>query len=397
MSALAFWRRGVVSRAVGIIAVVALIVGGVVGGLVAAGGGDTMHLTAYFPQTIGLYVGNAVDVMGVKIGSIDKLTDVGGKVRVDISYDGSQRLPANVRAVMVTPSVVSDRYIQLTPAYTGGPALPNDAVLNTDRTAVPLEFDDIFKNLDQLNVALGPKGANKHGALSRLIQISEQNLHGNGGRLNSALKNFTEAISTLSGNRGNLFSTIGHLQSFTTTIARDDGGVRALNRNLAKVGGQLSNERHDLGAALANLSSALQLVNSFVASNRSAITSDLHGATKVSKDLQVEKRAITQLVNDAPLAVANLALAGDPKAYTLDTKANLSYTGTPAQLCSSFLRTLGQVPILGSLLGGSGQKACSGLPKSASGSSLLGGLTGKRSTLPASRDGLGQLLGGVKR
>jgi phospholipid/cholesterol/gamma-HCH transport system substrate-binding protein len=286
----------------------------------AGGGGGTQHLTAYFTRTIGLYQGNDVRILGVKVGTIDKLTVEGTRVKVEMSYDGKYKLPEDVQAVVVPPSVVSDRYIQLTPAYTGGPALGDNEVLDTDRTQVPLEFDEIFRNLDELNRALGPEGANKHGALSRLIDISAKNLTGNGDELNGALKQFSAAISTLAGSRTDLFATVRQLQQFSSTLAANDGGIRALNSNLAKVGNQLAGERQDLGAALANLATALQLVNGFVADNRNALTGDIHGLTKVTSVLSKEKEALKEIIDMAPFALSNLALAGDPKAHTLDTK-----------------------------------------------------------------------------
>ena len=324
MSRVMGWLRTRRVLAVVVAAVVAALAA--TGIAIAAGSGDsggTHHITAYFTRTVGLYSGNDVRVLGVKVGTIDKLTVEGPRVRVDMSVDGKYKLPADVQAVIVPPSVVSDRFVQLTPAYTGGPQLGDTATLDTDRTRVPLEFDEIFRNLDELNVALGPEGANKHGALSRLINVSAKNLKGNGAEFNGAFKEFSAAISTLAGSRTDLFATVRQLQRFTTTLARNDGAVRTLNGNLAKVGDQLAGERQDLGAALANLSTALQLVNSFVADNRNALTGDIHKLTSVTGVLVKEKEALKQVVDMAPFALINLALAGDPKANTLDTKADL--------------------------------------------------------------------------
>lgn len=325
-------------RLVAVLAVVALAVGGTVAAS-AAGSGGTMHLTARFTKTIGLYQGNDVRVLGVKIGHIDRIKVVGSFVVVSMSYDGKYKLPADVDATIIPPSVVSDRYVQLSPAYQGGPTLPDDAHLGLDRTVVPLEFDEIFKNLDQLNRALGPNGANANGALSRLIDTSAANLAGNGTALNGALKEFSAAISTLAGSRGNLFDTVRQLQQFTTMLAQNDGGIRALNTNLVKVGAQLSGERKDLGAALANLSTALQLVSSFVGDNRTRLTSDIHKLTSVTNVLTKEKKAITEIVDMAPYALMNLSLAYDPDAHTLDTldaasQAFANPTGPNGFLCT---------------------------------------------------------------
>jgi len=314
-----------VLRAV-IAVVVVLAVGLTAAAASTGGGGGTRHVTAYFSRTIGLYQGNDVRILGVKVGKVDSLKVHGTSVEVKLSYDGKYKLPADVDAVIVPPSVVSDRYVQLTPAYTGGPVLSDHATLGPDRTQVPLEFDEIFKNLDQLNNALGPKGANSKGALSRLIDVSAANLSGNGAELNGALKEFSAAISTLAGSRTDLFSTVKQLQQFTSMLAQNDGGVRALNANLAKVGTQLAGERQDLGAALANLSSALQLVGKFVADNRTRLTGDIHKATSVTNVLSREKEAIEEIIDLAPFALTNLSLAYDPTAKTLDTLDAASQT-----------------------------------------------------------------------
>src|SRR5213082_974011 len=125
-------------------AAAALAVVVVAAGVALASGGNrgTHHITAYFTRTIGLYNGNDVRILGVRVGKIDSIKNAEPVV------DVKDKLPADGGAVLVPPSVVSYRFIQLTPAYTGGPELPTHAVLQTDRTQVPLEFDEIFKNVD---------------------------------------------------------------------------------------------------------------------------------------------------------------------------------------------------------------------------------------------------------
>jgi phospholipid/cholesterol/gamma-HCH transport system substrate-binding protein len=365
---------GVLRRSGGIIAgvlVLALIVVGVV--LLSSGGGKTKHITAYFTRTVGLYTGNDVRIMGVKVGTIDSITPAGPRVKVVMSYDADDKVPQSVGAVVITPSIVSDRYIQLSPAYRPGQTLlPDNAVLGCPpdqpdagacsvQTRVPLELDQIFGNLDQLNRALGPKGANRHGALSRLIQVGAANLKGNGGHFNKTLRAFSAAISTLAGSKDDLFATVSHLQSFTSTLAKNDGGVRALNTNLAKVGGQLAGERRDLGAALANLATALSAVNNFVSANKNSLTNDIHGLAKVTNVLTKEKEAITQFTDLAPLALSDLGLTYDPQSMTLDTKSDtaapISQGGPSGAICQLF-QTIGLGNLLPDITGcGSSSKA----------------------------------------
>jgi len=176
---------------------------------------------------------------------------------------------------------------------------------------------------------------------------------------NRAFRAFSTAISTLAGSRGDLFGTVNSLQKFTTMLAKDNGGVVALNRNLAKVGGQLAGERKDLGAALANLASALTVVQSFVADNRASLKTDIHGLAKVTDVLTKEKTALTQLTDLAPLGLSNLSLAYDPSTQTLDTNTALSEpllkTGPSGALCQ-LLATLGLDTVIGDAVGCSATK-----------------------------------------
>ena len=136
-----------------------LLAAAVVVALVAAafaftGGGSTKTVTAYFSEAISVYKGSDVDVMGVRIGSVKAVVPDGDRVRVEIEYDGKYKLPADVKAAVITPTLVADRFVQLAPAYTGGAAMKDGGEIPLDRTAVPLELDKIYSSLAQLTKTL---------------------------------------------------------------------------------------------------------------------------------------------------------------------------------------------------------------------------------------------------
>ena len=114
-----------------------------------------------FPRTVSLYVGSDVRVLGVKVGEVESVTPAGTSVEVRMWYDDEVKIPDDAQAVIVSPAVVGDRYVQLTPAYTGNPA-PADGALTLDieRAATPVELDEVYQSIDDLSVALGPRGAN---------------------------------------------------------------------------------------------------------------------------------------------------------------------------------------------------------------------------------------------
>lgn len=302
---------------------------------------ESVHVTAYFPRTVGIYPGSDVRVLGVRIGEVEKITPEGDRVRVELAYDEGRKVPADAKAAIINSSVVSDRYLQLLPVYRKGPVLQNGAVIPETRTAVPVELDRIFDSLHTTADALGPKGANKDGSLSRLLGVSADNLDGQGGNLNQTVEDLSQAVTTLSDGRTDLFGTVRNLQVFTAALAADDKSVRSFNTSLAEVAGQLAGEREDLADALKNLGTALGDVSDFVKNNKKSLTSNVQGLSKVTKVLVTQRAALDELLAVAPTGLSNLNNAYNPSAGTLDTRNNAQQAQDPASLLCSVLKTTG--------------------------------------------------------
>jgi phospholipid/cholesterol/gamma-HCH transport system substrate-binding protein len=302
---------------------------------------ESVRVTAYFPRTVGIYPGSDVRVLGVRIGEVKGITPQGDRVRVVLEYDAGRKVPADAKAAIINSSVVSDRYVQLLPVYRGGPAMRDGAVIPEQRTAVPVELDRVFDSLHTTAEALGPKGANKDGSLSRLLGVSADNLHGQGENLNQTVEDLSQAVTTLSDGRTDLFGTVRNLQVFTAALAADDTSVRSFNTSLADVAGQLAGEREDLAAALRNLAAALGDVSHFVKENKKSLTSNVKGLSKVTKVLVTQRAALEELLRVAPTGLSNLNNAYNPSAGTLDTRNNARQAQEPASLLCSVLRTTG--------------------------------------------------------
>ncbi|MFE6959119.1 MCE family protein [Streptomyces sp. NPDC057696] len=300
-----------------------------------------VHVTAYFPRTVGIYPGSDVRVLGVRIGEVQKITPEGDRVRVELSYEEGRRVPADAQAAIINSSVVSDRYVQLLPVYRKGAALRDGDVIPETRTAVPVELDRVFDSLHTTADALGPKGANKEGSLSRLLGVSADNLDGQGENLNRTVKDLSQAVTTLSDGRSDLFGTVRNLQVFTAALAADDKSVRSFNTSLTEVAGQLAGERKDLADALRNLGTALGDVSDFVKKNKKSLASDVKGLSKVTKVLVTQRAALEELLDVAPTGLSNLNNAYNPSSGTLDTRNNAQQAQDPASLLCSVLRTTG--------------------------------------------------------
>lgn len=287
------------------------------------GGDHSKTLVAHFPRTISIYEGSDVRVLGVAVGRVDKITPSGTDVTVEMTYDNEIDLPQDAEAVIIAPSIVGDRYVQITPVYTGGARLADGATLATDSTAVPLELDQVYSSLNDLNVALGPDGANKNGALTDLLEVTAENFGGQGDQFHQTISDFSKLSQTLDDNKEELFGSAAQLEKFIGTLARNDSTVRAFNQSLSDVSTMLDGEKEELAASLKNLSVALGEVTTFVKDNKASLSRNIKGINRVAKVLVKQRAALEETLINAPVALNNLALTYNPQAGTLDTNANL--------------------------------------------------------------------------
>jgi phospholipid/cholesterol/gamma-HCH transport system substrate-binding protein len=295
-------------------------------------GTNQRKITAYFDQTVGVYAGSTVDVLGVEVGTIDSVQPQGTQVRVEMSVDRDVKIPAAADAVVVAPSVVSDRYVQLAPAWTTGPTLGDNAVIPRNRTATPVELDQLYQSLNKVSTALGPNGANANGALSDLLNTAAANLNGNGQSLHDTITQLSQLSQTLDQNKGNLFATVDNLAKFTQTLANSDATVRQFNQQLTDVSGFLAGERGNLTAAVTQLGTALGQVQSFINDNRAGLKTNVDNLAAVTKVLVDERGALAETLDDAPLALSNLVNSYNAASGTLDARADLNELASPPVL-----------------------------------------------------------------
>lgn len=310
------------------------------------GSGDK-HLTAYFPSANGLYTGDRVQVLGVPVGTVTSVTPQRGRVKVEMTYSSKVKVPAGAKAAVVTPTLVTTRTVQLTPAYHGsGPVLADGAVIPEPRTAVPIEWDQVEKELNTLATSLGPKsGANgkvTSGALKNALNTAAANLKGNGQDMHDTLSSLSAASQTLSDNRGNLFGTLDNLQQFISVLQQSNGQVGDFEQQLASVSGVLNDNKQGIAQTLASLHGSLGTVTTFVANNRNALESNLSTANSVTANLARSDQTLANILQIAPTVIANADNIYNPIDHSITgALAPNGVTQNPAEFICSTIFDLG--------------------------------------------------------
>lgn len=287
-------------------------------------GSDGTRVTAWFDRAVGVYAGSDLRILGVRVGEVESVQPEGTRVRVRLRVDDGVRVAADARAVIVAPSIVADRYVQLTPAYSTGPALDDGAELAASRNRTPVEIDQLYASITELGNALGPDGANAAGALSGLLDTGAQNLKGNGDAIGSSIREFGKAAKTLDGSSDDLFATLGQLQTFTTMLKDNDGNVRTAQERLDDVVSFFAANKDDLAGALAELGKALAQVKTFIQNNRAELKQNVDRLVPLTQALVDQRASLAEALDVAPLAAANVVGAYNEDTRTLDGRANLN-------------------------------------------------------------------------
>ena len=192
--------------------------------------------------------------------------------------------------------------------------MQDNAVIPLSRTAVPISVDEIVDSLDQLAKALGPNGANAHGALSAFVASSAHAFGGNGAALHSTLTSLGQALNALSSKSPQLTALFDNLGNLSQVASQYTGTYQAFANNLAAVSTDLAADDSDIGSTLANLQQALGALAQFTATNSTALGTSVTNLDAFAGAVAAKQQELAQALQALPIALDNISQAVDPKA-----------------------------------------------------------------------------------
>ncbi|EHB58793.1 virulence factor Mce family protein [Mycolicibacterium rhodesiae JS60] len=318
---------------------VALVVAVVAGAVVAVSlfkSRDRVHFTAYFENSNGMFPGDEVLIVGVPVGKIDTITPEPKRVKVTFWVDRQYKVPSEVKAVVMSPQLITARAIQLTPVYTGGPVLAANSVIPQSRTLVPVEWDDVRQQLEKLSDSLQPTGPNGVSPLASLINTSADNLRGQGASIRDTIINLSKTFSALGDHSDDLFSTLRNLSILVSALHDSADLLRALNGNLAAVSALFGNQSDEVGQMFANVDAGLKEVRSFITENKESIGTTFDKATSISQAVIASLDDVKQTLHVGPTAFQNFINIYQPAQAGLTGALAFNNFANPVQfLCGA--------------------------------------------------------------
>jgi phospholipid/cholesterol/gamma-HCH transport system substrate-binding protein len=295
------------------------LVAGVFAAVRASDQSDHTTVVAYFDNSNGVFPGDDVRIRGVPVGKVEKIEPQPLRAKITFWFDRHYNVPADAKAAILSPQLVTGRAIQLTPPYTRGPTMANGAVISQDHTATPIEWDEVRAQLERLTDMLQPTKPGGVSTLGELINSSADNLRGQGANIRDTVIKLSQAVSALGDHSKDIFGTVKNLSVLVSALHDSSGLLSQLNNNLASASSLLADDPNKVSRAVQDLNSVVGDVQSFIADNREAVGTTSDKLASISKAVIDSLDDIKQTLHITPTPLVNL--------YNIYEPANGALTG----------------------------------------------------------------------
>lgn len=320
--------------------VVAGCSGGPIGGLTDA----TITITGQFANANGLYVGNAVSVLGMRVGKVVDIQARATHVDVTMKIDKSIKIPADALAVTVTDSMLTDRHVELTPVYRGGSILADHTTLTTDRTRTPVEFDSLLAMADKLSTSLGGNGQGQ-GPVAGLLDIGSQIVTGNGNSLRDAMTALSRALQLGPDNgaatRAAVTTVVQNLDALASAAARNDQALREFGSGIRMLSDILANLNLGTGDTGAKLNQITIQMTDLLERNQDKLRALSTNAGTITKSMADYNGNLAEFLDVFPLVTDNAYNAIDQNIGALRAGIDLNKFLLDGQMVKEVCNLLG--------------------------------------------------------
>lgn len=325
------------------VALVLLLLGTLVGGVITTWPRPApLTVTAHFPSAVGLYPGDNVEILGVPVGTVSRIAPGPTHTEITFTVRAGVPVPADAAAIIVAPNLLSARTIELAPAYDGGPTLAERAVIPSDRTAVPVEWDDVKDQLTSLAAQLGPQDGTMQGPLSAAINQAATTFEGNGQSFRDAIRELSQTAGRLGDSRFDLVGTVKNLRTLVDVLSTSNEQIVQFTGHVAALSQVFADSSTDLAGSLEALNGALAQVKSFLNTNNDTIGSHVTKLAEFTSLLTEHSEDIEQVLHVAPNALANFYNIYNPAQGSIGAILSLPNIANPVQfLCAGVFDAAG--------------------------------------------------------
>jgi phospholipid/cholesterol/gamma-HCH transport system substrate-binding protein len=302
--------------------------------LVAAGlvtvdflrGTPTYPLNVTYASAPGLFTGAAVDVLGVKVGTVTQVQNVGNQVHVVLAVQQGTKVPSGAFASLVAPQLLGAPDVDLHPGYTGGPALAPGATIAERHTAVPVSTDEVLKELQRTLRALNPH------AVGDLVTNLATDLDGQGTNLNHLISSAAGTVQLLADKGNDLGQLDGTLAQLTGTLDTDTANLESLVEQYDTVSTTVAQHSGQLNDAITQLAGASTGLVNLLVPNLQPLEADVATVTTAGRTVDRNLSNVDEILSNGNSLFQGAGRAYDPSYNWLDLNLQASPGVTSAYL-----------------------------------------------------------------
>ena len=305
-------RAAFTSKAARLALAGAVIAAAVVVGIDETKGAATYPIKVVYSSAPGLFTGAAVDVLGVKVGTVSDVQNVGDKVDVTLAVDSGTRIPATAFASLVAPQLLGSPDVDLNPGYTGGPTLAPGATIPQDHTAIPVSTDELLKELQKTLNAINPH------AVGNLVSNLATDLDGQGASLNKLIASAAGTVQLLANKGNDLGRLNGTLAQLTGTLDTDTSQIEQLVEQYDTVSTTVAQHSGQLNDAITQLAGASSGLVGLLVPNLQPLEADVGTVTTVGRTLDRNLSSVDEILQNGNNLFQGAKRAYDPTYNWLD-------------------------------------------------------------------------------
>lgn len=170
---------------------------------------------AIMPDSVGLYVDNPVTHLGFPIGKVAAITPSAQSVRVEFTIDGGRAIPADVKAVTRSTSILADRALELTGNYEAAQHLSPGGCIPLNRSLTPKSLSEVIGSSTNFINSINPPGSDNVG---QMVAGIDEALRNQGPNANKLLTTTSSVVNSSDQAIGDLGSITRNLKQLTTML-----------------------------------------------------------------------------------------------------------------------------------------------------------------------------------
>jgi phospholipid/cholesterol/gamma-HCH transport system substrate-binding protein len=264
---------------------------------------DNKHYSAFFAEAGGLIPGAAVQVSGLRVGQVERVTLDGPQVLVAFNVDRHLRIGDRTEAAVKTKSLLGAKILELTPRGDGELSDTIPLERTTPAYQLPDALGDLAATISGLNTD----------QLSKSLSVLSDTFKDTPPEIKVAVQGVSRFSETLDKRDKQLRDLLANANKATGVLARRSDQVVGLIADTDALLVQLQSQRKALDEVSGNISAVSRQLKGFIAENKGAFKpalDKLNGALTLVDNRKHEVQESIKLLNEYGMSLGETVGSG---------------------------------------------------------------------------------------